>query len=282
MGDDSDFDDTDSVNDPRAQYRERREHAQAQARLRYRDHLTAVLAQQGVARPDELAEVALDALTLWQYVDSGASCRCSCHPQLPDTDLHNYGRDCPCTQSKKLRSRAMQNWRNDIETLWPSPEGQRRAAADAAAKAKLIEWLTTQPAVTIHSHGGFAPEQWRGDVDGHSFKFRERHGQWGIEIDLRPSGTFIRYLAGTEPDGGDAYQMRELERGELIAYGTIGDAGYGATYVERARFIIDTIRAHLTRQTCAYHLEDLGRLDCLLGVSARWCPLCGTRLARHR
>lgn len=34
------------------------------------------------------------------------------------------------------------------------------------------------------------PEEWHGEVDGHSFYFRERHDEWRIVLDLRPSGRF--------------------------------------------------------------------------------------------
>lgn len=47
-----------------------------------------------------LADVALDALTVWCYVDSGERCRCVCHPRLPETDLHDYGFACPCARTR--------------------------------------------------------------------------------------------------------------------------------------------------------------------------------------
>jgi hypothetical protein len=49
----------------------------------------------------------------------------------------------------------------------------------------------------VHSHGGLTPEEWRGEVDGHSFYFRERHDEWRIEVDLRPSGRFIRAVCSS-------------------------------------------------------------------------------------
>ena len=71
---------------------------------------------------------------------------------------------------------------------------------------------------------------------------------------------------------------RELEVGELIAAGTTDVAGYGTTSVERAQFIVESIRTHLTRQSCNHHLDKLTDIDVLLGVPARWCPHCGVHL----
>jgi hypothetical protein len=117
-----------------------------------------------------------------------------------------------------------------------------------------------------------------GKSKGHSFYFRERHAEWRIELDLRPSGRFVRTVAGTDNDGTTLYVERELDEGDVIAYGTTDIEGYGATPLERAQFIIDTIRIHLARQACAHHDDDLSSIHAILGVQARWCPACGTRL----
>lgn len=82
---------------------------------------------------------------------------------------------------------AWHEWRNNIEAFWESPEGQRIGAEEQAAEADLSAWLAVQQGVTVGSHGGLAPEQWDGEVNGHSFYFRERHGEWRIELDLRPT-----------------------------------------------------------------------------------------------
>ncbi|MUL78967.1 hypothetical protein [Mycolicibacterium sp. CBMA 226] len=280
MGDNSDLHTSDGADVPTwAQSREQRDHAQAQAHSRYLDHLTAVLTQCGVADPAELAETVLDALLVWRDVDSGTPCRCSCHPQLPDSSRHDYGFTCPCSQLGGERSRSWENWRNTIEAYWSSPEGQQIAAAEQAADAEFADWLTTQDSVTMSRLADFAPEQWTGEIDGHRFEFRERHGQWNIEIDQHPSGRYIQHVAGTDPDGTLVYREREIEEGEHIGSGTTADEGYGSTLIERARFIIDKIRTHLTRQTCRYHLDTMEHLDALLGAPARWCPLCGARRA---
>ena len=130
----------------------------------------------------------------------------------------------------------------------------------------------------MHSHGGLAPEQWRGEVDGHSFYFRERHDEWRIELDLRPGGRFVRAIAGTDDDGAIHYHTRETDEGDVIASGTTDTEGYGTTPVERAQFITDTIRIHLTRQACTHHRDHLASIEATLGTQTRWCPTCGTQL----
>jgi hypothetical protein len=130
----------------------------------------------------------------------------------------------------------------------------------------------------VHSHGGLTPEEWRGEVDGHSFYFRERHDEWRIEVDLRPSGRFIRAIAGTDNDGAIRYQEREVNEGDVIACGTTAVEGYGTTPLKRAKFIVDTIRIHLARQACTHNRDALSSIEAILGTQVRWCPACGTRL----
>jgi hypothetical protein len=261
-----------------AEHRERIERARGEARLRHRDHLAAAFERHGVAESSELADVALDALTVWRYIDSGERCRCSCHPRLPESDLHDYGFDCVCARTPEDRRRAFNEWRNGIEAFWRSPEGQQITVAEQAADAELQTWLAEQTGVIVHDHGGLAPEQWRGTVDGHSFYFRERHDEWCIELDLRPSGRFVRTVAGTAKDGTVSYQKRALDEGDVIASGTTDSEGYGTTPVGRAQFIVDAIRTHLTRQACTHRGDDLSSIEGILGIEVCWCPVCGTRL----
>ncbi|WP_396932287.1 hypothetical protein [Mycolicibacterium sp.] len=269
---------TDFSGSPAAEHRERTARARSEARRRYHTHLAAVFDQHGVTAPEDLADAALDALTVRRYIDSGEVCRCSCHPRLPESDLHDYGFDCVCSRTLAERRRAFDQWHNAIKAFWQSPEDRRITEAEQAAEAKLQAWLADQQGVIVGSHGGLAPEQWTGQVDGHSFYFRERHGEWRIELDLRPSGRFVRTVAGTNNDGSLRYGQRELEDGDVIAEGTTTAVGYGTTPVERAQFIVDTIRVHLDRQACPHYLNDLSAIDALLGADTRWCPACGTRL----
>lgn len=75
-----DFSDTEAA----AKYRQHVECHRAEARRRYHDYLAAAFDVHGAADPSTLADVALDALTLWRYVVDVELCRCSCHPRLPD------------------------------------------------------------------------------------------------------------------------------------------------------------------------------------------------------
>jgi hypothetical protein len=228
--------------------------------------------------PEALADVALDALTLWRHVDNGTPCSCSCHPRLPESDFHDYGFGCSCTRTARERQRALDKWRNETAAFWQSPEGKQISAAERTAEAELETWLATQRGVVVHSHGGLAPEQWRGIVDGHTFYFRERHDEWRIEVDMQPSGRFARAVVGRHVDREARYEERELSEGEVIAQGATDVDGYGTTPVERAKFIADTVRLHLARMACNIHLQDLSSIEALLGREVRWCPACGTRL----
>ena len=262
-----------------AEYREQLERARAEARRRYRDHLAAAFELHRSPHPNTLADLALNALTDWRYIDSGEPCRCGCHPRLPETDLHDYGFDCVCTRTPEERRSSWDKWRQDMAAFWESPEGQQIKADEQIAEADLQAWLAVQRDVIVRSHGGCFPEVWTGEVDGHSFYFRERHGEWRIELDLRPSGHFVRTLVKGDSGGADQYIKRELDEGDIIASGTIDVEGYGSTPVQRADFILDTIRVHLARQACTLHRDNLPSIQARLGNSLRWCPACGTRLS---
>jgi hypothetical protein len=262
-----------------AEYRQRRERARSTVRGRYHDYLAAMFALHSSAEdPGALADVALDALTLWHDVDSGEPCSCSRHPRMPESDFHDYGFGCNCTRTAQERRRALDNWRNETAAFWQSPEGKRLRTAERAAEAELDAWLAAQRGVVVHSHGGLAPEQWRGIVDGHTFYFRERHDEWRIELNLRPSGRFARAVGDIRADGQASYEERELSEGEVIAQGATDVDGYGTTPIERAKFIVDTIQVHLARKACNLHAQDLSSIEELLGREVRWCPACGTRL----
>lgn len=260
-----------------AEYRRRHEQARAQAHARYRTYLAEVLGAQGVDNAAVVAEVALEALTQWRDIETGERCRCSCHPQLPDTDLHDFGFDCRCTQTGEQRRASFRQALNAIGDFWQSPQGLQSRAASEAAERELQDWLGHQPGVVIHSHGGWAPEQWRGDVDGHSFYFRERGGDWDLEIGLHP-GPPLRVLDGTNDDGTVRYRQQSVEEGEVIATGTTDTDGYGTTAVERVQFLVTTIRDHLTRQACTHHPEHRDTISDVLGTPAGWCAACGARL----
>jgi len=139
---------------------------------------------------------------------------------------------------------------DDMDEFRQTPEGHRLRASRHADEADLQAWLADQPGVVVHDHGGYAPEQWRGEVDGHSFCFRERDTEWDIEIDLRPSGS-VRVVDGTHDDGTTRYRQHETIAGDVIASGTTSAEGYGDSLRERAVFIVAAIREHLRRARVA-------------------------------
>ncbi|WP_193045255.1 hypothetical protein [Mycolicibacterium baixiangningiae] len=119
-----------------------------------------------------------------------------------------------------------QGFLDHMDEFRRSPEGRQLQADQHAAEADLQAWLADQSGVVVGRHGGQVPEQWEGQVDGHSFYFRERGGDWDIELDLHE-------------------QQPGITRGERIATGTITAPGYGQSPRERAAFIVTTIRNHL-------------------------------------
>ncbi|GFG53368.1 hypothetical protein CQY20_12510 [Mycolicibacterium agri] len=270
----------DDQHPPRAaEHRERSERARGHARSRYRAYLAEVLGGHGIADSGAVAEVALAVLTEWRDIETGELYRCSCHPQLPSSSLHDFGFDCNCTRTCAQQRGSFRQLLSAIGEYWQSLQGLQIRAADEAAEENLQAWLAQQPGVVVHSHGGWAPEQWRGTVDGHSFYFRERGGDWDLEIDLRPTGRSVRIVDGHNVDGTTSYRQQDLERGDIIASGTVNTDGYGTTPAERAHFIVTTIRDHLTRTGCTHHRDKLDAISSLIGTAARWCANCGARLA---
>lgn len=264
-----------------AEYRKHSERARAQARARYGSYLAEVLGERGVADPVDTAEALLTALTDWPDIETGELCRCSCHPQLPSSNLHDFGFGCNCTRTRDQRRESFQQLLNGIDEYWQSPEAFQIRAADEAAEQDLQTWLAHHPGVVVHSRGGWAPEQWRGEVDEHSFYFRERGGDWDLEIDLRPTGETMRVVDGQHDDGTTRYRQLELERGDIIASGTIYTDGYGTDPAERAYFIVTIIRDHLRRKVCAHHPDKLAEISDILGSRVGWCPTCGIRLLQN-
>ncbi|MCT7658056.1 hypothetical protein [Mycobacterium deserti] len=147
---------------------------------------------------------------------------------MPDTD--EPGED---TTPRRWRSaETCQGILDHMDEFRRSPQGQRLQAEEQAAEADLQAWLADQPGVVVGRHGGWVPEQWEGEVDGHSFYFRERGGDWDIELDLQE-------------------QRPGITRGDIVATGTIAAEGYGEGPRERVVFIVTTIRDHLRRQQVA-------------------------------
>ncbi|MDV3131453.1 hypothetical protein [Mycobacterium sp. 29Ha] len=254
------------------------DHARGQTHARYRTYLAEVLGRSGVGDPIMVADVALNALTQWRDINTGGLCRCSCHPQLPDHARHDFGFDCYCTRPPDQQRDAFRQVLNELDEYWQTPAGLQSRAATAAAEQELHAWLDQHPGVSVHSHGGCAPEQWEGEVDGHTFYYRERGGDWDLEIDLRPTGQFVRVVDGRNDDGTARYRQQATEQGDTIATGTFDAADYATTPAQRAEFIVATIRDYLTRKSCTHHVDKLGSIREVIGTSVQWCPTCGARL----
>ena len=248
------------------------ERYRAEARTMYLAHLSQHLSEADAA-------IALDALTIWNDMTSGDRCGCSCHPRLPESDLHDYGFDCPCRHTPDTRRRRWDEWIAEADAFWASPEGEQITAEREAEEADLSAWVALHPDVVVRSHGGMSPEQWWGEVDGRSFYFRERNDYWRIELDLRPTGQFSKVWVGGDFDDPASFEPRSIDVGEIIAEGTTAAPGYGRTPLDRLHFIVDVIRANLLRQSCTVHVDDRAALESLLGRPVAWCPSCGTRLS---
>ena len=253
---------------------------EAESRRRYRDHLVTALQSIDLTGTElgGLANAILDALFVVELDDSDGECRCSCHPRLPSSDVHDYGFDCGCRHTAEENRRHLEQLRAELDAYWNSPEGQAIRESQAREDAELDGWLDSETGVTITSHGGFAPEQWRGTVDGHTFYFRERHDHWRIELDLRPSGRFYGTWTGGDIDDDAHYEDREVDEGDMIAEGTTTIARYGTSPIERARFIVSTIKDHLRQIDCDVHRHELDDLELLCGRQLNWCPACGKPL----
>lgn len=85
-------------------------------------------------------------------------------------------------------------------------------------------------------------------------------------------------IDGHNDDGTTRYRQREFEQGDVIATGTIDAEDYGTTVVQRAQFIVTTIRDHLRRVSCTHHFDNRVAITAALGASVDWCPTCGIRL----
>jgi hypothetical protein len=266
--------------DPGDGWRAERERIREQSRRRHLERMeeALALADAYTDAPRQRAEAVLDGFFGGVHRDTGDRCGCSCHPQLPETDLHDYGADCSCRHTAEERRARWLTWQAEQDAFWASSEGRQIATARQAEEDALASWLAAQSGVVVTSHGGWAPEQWHGSVDGHTFYFRERHDHWHIELDLAPSGRFARVWRGGDPTDAAALDSVELDEGEVVAEGTTAADGYGDTPLERARFLVDTIRTHLRRRGCTTHTAGRAELEQLLGGPAAWCPACGLRM----
>lgn len=259
--------------------RARRDHQRTEGWRRYRDRLAVALPLiDTIAGADDRANAILEHLFVATRAEDESPCVCSCHPALPASDFHDYGFRCACQLTAEERRAEFDEWQAGADAYRGSTEGKAETAARQAEEDELVAWLVGQPDVVVTMKGGWAPEQWRGAVAGHAFYFRERHDDWSIELDVRPTGEQYRRWVGGDLDDAASYEAAAIERGDVIAHGTVDDTGYGNSPVERAEFIVDIIRVHLLRQQCTVHRSGLANLVTRVGGPISWCPACGTRL----
>lgn len=261
--------------------RAERERQRSESRRRHRGRLALALIELGLSADDAPAwsESLLDRLFVTIPVEGGDPCRCSCHPQLPSTDFHDYGDKCSCQLTAAERRQRWDEWRAADEAASRTPAGMAERARRQTERDEVEDWVAGEPDVVVTRFGGVAPEQWWSSVAGHSFYFRERHECWEIELDLHPTGRTVRAWRGGELDEDDNYTLRDVEKGEVIAEGVADVQGYGRSPLERAQFIVGVVRDHLGRQDCDLHGDQMSAIERALGRRPGWCPACGTRLS---
>jgi hypothetical protein len=118
--------------------------------------------------------------------------------------------------------------------------------------------------VTAEQTTEYAPEQWQGTVDDRSFYFRERHGEWRIELDLEPTGREAKRVIGTGPGGEILTEPVAITEGTVIAEGR--EADLGLTRLQHLEFIVRTIREHMSGEACSHQ------------GAVNFCPTCGCRV----
>jgi hypothetical protein len=231
----------------------------ARVRTRYGRHVVDVV---GV---DEItAELVMSALFDHFDVVTGEPCQFGNHPKLPEPDSNgDEGFDCRCGWNQERRDAEHAAWCARWEELQNSAESLADQARWAAEQAEVEAWIGAHPGVVARQTSTACPEQWEGSVDGRSFYFRERHGQWRIELDMEPNGRFAQRFVGTDEAGEMVTEPVELTEGTESAQCV--EAALGETTIDHLAFIVRTIRDHVTGEKCPH----AGALV--------YCPTCGVR-----
>ena len=208
---------------------------QARIRPRYVDRVA------GLAGLDRATADRVIAAIFDHRDANGRACVCGCHPHFSST--HDDGFDCSCTWDEERRAAERRRW-----TEWHESAAainlQRMHAAEEDA---IAQWVAGAPGVLASRTSTMCPEQWEGTVDGRSFYFRERHGDWRIELDREPNGRFVDRIAGFD-DGEMITEPVELTEGHVIAEGF--ETELGNTPTAHLDFIVRTIRDYLWAQSC--------------------------------
>ncbi|HVB04969.1 MAG TPA: hypothetical protein VNF07_01810 [Acidimicrobiales bacterium] len=229
-----------------------RERELERLRARYARHLVDALAM------DETMAALVIATLFAPRGRDGKPCFCGCHPGL--SAQHDDGFECPCTWDQARREAVRGHLFADLQT--PEQQEWRKRLRDEEAAAEA--WIARQEGVSAELVSRFAPEQWRGTIDGHTFYFRERHGDWSIELDLQPTGSFAERIVGTDESGEFITEDVPVTAGEVIAEGVDSDLGTGL--IAHLSFILRTVRDHIFLKEC----DHAGALF--------FCPMCGKRM----
>jgi hypothetical protein len=237
------------------QERARREAEREAERRRLADRYTRYLVAS--AELDEAAARKIITALFDPRDSDGNQCSCSCHPRL--SAEHGDGFDCRCAWDADRRAAEAASW----QAWWDSPEAAELSAAHQREEDTIAAWLASQPGVDARRTSSYAPEQWEGVVDGHTFYFRERGGSWRIELDMAPSGRYAHRLVRTDEDGSFITEPVPIMEGEVIARGC--DSDLGGAPVDHIAYVVLTIRDYLRRSDCGHHRARL------------FCPDCGQR-----
>ena len=201
-------------------------------RARVRGRYLALLTDR-VGLVETTAELVVAAI--FDHVEyDGRTCCCGCHPQL--SRLHDDGMDCPCgwDDGRRAGERVRRaHW-------WENPAFDELRAHHEAEEAAIAECVAGQIGVEASRTTSYAPEQWEGTVGGHTFYFRERHGEWQLELDIEPSGRYANRLVDVGDDGVPRTEPVEMEEGDVIARGL--DTDLGATPTDHLAFVVRAVR----------------------------------------
>jgi hypothetical protein len=219
---------------------------------RYRQHLVTV-----TGLDSEMAGRVIAAL--FDHRDrTGGRCLCGCHPRLSSD--HGDGFDCRCTWNDERIELERARW----EAFWKSPGASKLSARHEAEERDIASWLAWQPGVEARRLTSYAPEQWEGTVDGHSFFFRERHGEWRLDLDPRPTGETLERLVDVADDGELLTEHVPAMQGKVVAEGL--ESQLGESPVDHLAFIVVRVREYLRGEACRHEGARL------------YCPECGRRV----
>ena len=76
----------------------------------------------------DIANFVMETLFCWNDYGTSATCPCTCHPSLPNSNLHTFGFECPCMHDDA---------HDDLPELTPTSPSSESIDLDAALEAIL-------------------------------------------------------------------------------------------------------------------------------------------------